>query len=267
MLNLIKASLYKLFRDKTFLVTAIIGVVLAAFMVLINYGIGALKGETMFMSTATPGSNFGLAVPINLIVFTVGEFTYGTVRNKIIAGLSKTKIYFGLFITGLVFTFILMGTYSLLVVGGSSLISGCDIEAIGGIKFILCYIAYVICDYIFITALSVFFASLIRSIGGAISIVIILLVFLTLLPLILLGAQATISGGELAPDHWSMWINPLYMTGFDGNNVFAIFASSGIINFFDQNIQMVCAGIIVPLIWAVAFVVGGLFIFKYSDVK
>ena len=172
MFNIIKASLFKLFRDRTFHVTAIIGIVLAGLIIGINALIGNLKGENMFLTVATPGSNFGLTIPINLIVFTVGEFTYGTIRNKIIAGLSKTKIYFGLFVTGLVFTFLLIGIYSALVIGISSAVGGFNIEAIGGVQFVLSYIAYTVCTYIFITAISVFFAALIRGIGGANSVVI-----------------------------------------------------------------------------------------------
>lgn len=264
MFNLIKASLFKLFRDRTFQVTAIIGAVLAALIILINLGIGSLKGESLFLSVANPGSNFGLTIPINLIVFTVGEFTYGTVRNKIIAGLSKAKIYCGLFITGLVFTFILMGAYVAIIVGISSAVGGFNADIIGGAKFVGCYIAYVTCEYIFITAVSVFFATLIRQIGGANSIVIILLVFLSLLPLIVFGANATI-GGEMRTDHWSMWLNPLYMSGFYGNNVFAMFA--GLLDVFNQTPQMIAAGIVCPLAWSAIFGISGLLIFKHSDVK
>ena len=270
MLNIIRASLYKLFRDRTFIVTAVIGVILALLMIGINSLANTLNGESLFLSAITPGANFGLTIPINLIVFTVGEFTYGTVRNKIIAGLSKTKIYLGLFITGLVFTFILAGGYAALLIGVGSAIGGFNAEAIGGSQFIICYIVYVICSYTFITALSLFFAALFRQIGGAIALVIILLVFLAYLPLIAFTIEASTSTGALDVAHWSMWVNPVFMPGFYGNNVVTILAqlmSGSAAQFFEQTTPMIAAGIVTPLMWTIIFVVGGLEIFKHSDVK
>ncbi len=264
MFNIIKASLFKLFRDRTFHVTAIIGFVLAFLMIGVNALIGMSNGQRFFLTAITPGNSFGLTIPINLIVFTVGEFTYGTVRNKIIAGLSKAKIFLGLFVTGLVFTFILTAGYSLLVIGVSSIIGGFDADAIGGMNFILCYIAYMICAYIFITAVSVFFATLVRNIGGSNTIVIILLVFLTLLPLITFVGKNDL----LTVEHWSMWINPLFMAGFYGNDIVSIIAGSGsALPYFEQSTSMILAGILIPLAWSTVFVVSGLFIFKHTDVK
>lgn len=268
MLNIIKASLFKLFRDRTFHVTAIIGGVIALLTLGINALTRTLNGNSLFLNALTPSNSFGLTIPINLIVFTVGEFTFGTIRNKIIAGLSKTKIYFGLFITGLVFTFILAGAYALILIGIGTIVGGFNLNAFGGIEFVLCYIAYIICIYVFITAISVFFASLIRQIGGSNTIVIILIVFLNLLPLIIFASNA--GGGKLSVEHWSMWINPLYMSGFYGNNVMTLLTAGGggsSIMFFNQSAQMVAAGIVSPLIWALIFFIGGLFIFKNTDVK
>ena len=265
--NLIKASLYKLFRDKTFIVTAIIGVVLAALILGINALTESLSGNSMLLGVSSPGSNFGLTIPVNLVVFTVGEFTYGTVRNKIIAGLSKTKIFFGLYITGLVFTFILFFGYALITVGIASLAGGFNAEAIGGIEFILPYIAYIILSYAFITAISIFFSVLIRQIGGSITIVIILLVFLSMLPLVIYASNA---GSLTSPDHWSMWINPIYMSGFYGNNVVSILSELGggmFGSLFKQKPQMIAAGIVTPSVWTAIFLIGGLLIFKHSDVK
>lgn len=266
MLNIIRASLFKLFRDRTFQITAIIGFVLAALTLGVNALVQTANGQTFFLSALTPGSNFGLTIPINLIVFTVGEFTFGTIRNKIIAGLNKVKIYFGLFITGLVFTFILAGAYALILIGLGSAIGGFDVSKIGGVSFALCYTAYVVCTYIFITALSVFFASLFRQIGGAIAVVILILVFVSFLPLIIFASG--FGNMELTVEHWSMWINPLYMTGFYGNNIVTILAGTGSVEqFFIQSPSMIAAGIVVPLVWTAIFVIGGLLLFKYTDVK
>ena len=113
MTNLIKSSLYKLIRDWTFRITLIVGAALSVFMCLMYAGIDALgtgtigemcNGYQFYTSSLSPTQNFGLTVPINLIVFTIGEFNCGTIRNKIIAGNKKSLIYISLIITGIIFT-------------------------------------------------------------------------------------------------------------------------------------------------------------------
>ena len=265
MFNIIKASLFKLFRDKTFHITAIIGTVLALLIIAFSALTESLNGHSLFLSAFIPSNNFGLTIPINLIAFTVCEFTYGTIRNKIIAGLSKTKIYIGLFITGLVFTFILAIYYGAIIIGLSSAIGGFDASKIGGVNFVLCYLAYTVATYVLVSSLSVFFASIFRQIGGSITIVIILLVFLSLLPLIIF--PATVDTANITQAHWSMCINPFYMAGFYGNSVVSLLAAFNIPGLFDQTPQMIAAGIVTPFVWATLLFIGGIIIFKHRDIK
>ena len=91
MANLFKAFIFKLRKDLTFRITLIVGAALAVGLSLIlffidlglkNSGIDDFKlctGQTLFVMSLSPAQNFGLAVPINLITFTVLEFTQGTV--------------------------------------------------------------------------------------------------------------------------------------------------------------------------------------------
>ena len=269
--NLIKASLFKLFRDRTFIVTAIIGVIIALIMIgvsalgkFLTDGIEIINGESSFLTALTPGNSFGLTIPINLVVFTVGEFTYGTVRNKIIAGLSKTKVYFGLFITGLVFTFILAAGYALITIGFTSLITGFDPDSIGGTRFIIFYIINVVLTYTFVTAASVFFASVIRNIGGSITVSVISMVFLSFLPFII--AMFGMSN-NYSLDHWLSWLNPLYVIGIYGNYISTMLSTIGVSSLFNVSDKLIAAGIVTPTYWAIIFFVLGLFVFKRSDVK
>ena len=112
MINLFRAFFFKLTKDLTFRITAIIGVGLAIVISLIFFAIDKVSGDdglfrmasgqNLLITSLSPTQNFGLSVPINLITFTVLEFTQGTIRNKIIAGNSKGKIYASLFISGLI---------------------------------------------------------------------------------------------------------------------------------------------------------------------
>ena len=267
MLNIIRASIFKLLRDWTFRITMMIGVGLAVMLIVINAIAGTLTGESMFLSSASPSSNFGLTVPINLVVFTVSEFTYGTIRNKVIAGHSKYKVYVGLFLTGLIFTFILMSVYLAFCIGLGSAIGGFDAVSIGGAKFILSYLAYIFASYTFITALSIFFATLFRSIGGSISVVVVILVFLGLMPLIIAG----INGKDFLSENVTMWVEPLYMLGLytNASSILSILKGVGLntSTLFNQSANLIAAGIIAPLYWAGIFFGAGALIFTHRDLK
>ena len=102
MFKIIRASLYKLFKDRPFKITLIIGVSLAVVFSLAYHFILPEMGSgyNMLISASSPSNNFGLAVPINLITFIIGEYNYGTIRNKIIAGNKRINIYIALFVMG-----------------------------------------------------------------------------------------------------------------------------------------------------------------------
>ena len=115
MKNIFKAFLFKLKKDLSFRIIGIIGLALAVLLptilFLIDLGISQLNddgkithmlctGQSLLVSSWSPTQNFGLAIPITLITLTVLEFTNGTIRNKVISGYSKTKIYLGLYFTG-----------------------------------------------------------------------------------------------------------------------------------------------------------------------
>ena len=113
MSSIIRSSLYKLIKDWTFRITLIIGLAVAAIHLLVFEfdPEETLAGQSLLTFCSSPASNFGITVPINLIIFIVSEFTLGTLRNKIIAGHTKFKLYVVLFLIGLIFTFSLMIVY------------------------------------------------------------------------------------------------------------------------------------------------------------
>ena len=268
MFNIIRASLFKLFKDWTFRITMMIGLGLAVLLIGIQAGIGQLNGQSMLLAAVSPSQNFGLTVPINLVVFTVSEFTFGTIRNKIIAGHSKYKVYTGLFLTGLVFTFSLMIIYMMVIVGLSSAIGGFNADIIGGGRFIGAYLGYFFASYVFVTALSIFFGALIRNIGGSISISVVTLVLLGMIPLII---TLTTASSNFTTANAQMWINPLYMIGFYSNSAsmldFLSKLGADVSGLYYQSGQMIVAGLITPIYWAAIFFFGGAYIFAHRDIK
>ena len=180
MFKIIRASLYKLFKDRPFKITLIIGVSLAVVFSLAYHFIlpEMCSGYNMLISSSSPSNNFGLAVPINLITFIIGEYNYGTIRNKIIAGNKRINIYIALFVMGLIYSLAMMTIYVGMSVGLSSILNkGFYPEGLSpvGAKTILTIIGATIMVYVTLTALSVLAASAIRNIGGAITVTVLLI--------------------------------------------------------------------------------------------
>ena len=225
--NLFRAFFFKLRKDLTFRITLIVGagvaLLMMAIFLLIDYGIDigvkTCTGQTLFLVSFTPTSNFGLAIPVNLITFTVLEFSNGVIRNKIVVGNSKFKIYLGLFLSGLVFALSLLFVYTGLCTLLGTICGGFDPNgvALGSIStgagagfctpaFIGETFVIAIVIYISITAFTIFVSTNLRNVGPSIP--------LTLLPLILLAIIGpTIY--QLVPEARDalIFLNPLQVLG------------------------------------------------------
>lgn len=129
MRSLIKTDMRRIFKDKLFLVVCALGVILAFFTPLLYKGLATVIGmddellglltdsKSMFFSAFATGNNFGLILPILLSLVLCKDFGYGTVRNKIICGKSRAKIFFSMFFSG---TIVMCGTillHALLTLG------------------------------------------------------------------------------------------------------------------------------------------------------
>ena len=112
MAKLLKVDLKRIFKDKLLLVVAIIGVVLALTTPLIYkfiyLFIGAddtgllgslLSIKTMFYSSFSLSNNIGFIIPVFLLIIMSKDFSYGTIRNKIISGSSRTNVFLSMFIS------------------------------------------------------------------------------------------------------------------------------------------------------------------------
>ena len=111
MKQLIKADFRRVLRDKLLLVMGILAVVFSLFTSLI-YGIflsdlsvtgvpmvdGLVSGKGQFFASFQMGNNLGLIAPVLLAIVLCKDFSYGTVRNKIIAGKRRSAIFASLFV-------------------------------------------------------------------------------------------------------------------------------------------------------------------------
>jgi len=300
MKNLFVSYLYKLRHDLAFKITLIIGGGLAVlltgiyFLLSLLIKVNAIDGPTMIISALSPGSNFGLAVPVNLITFTVLEFNQGSIRNKIIAGHSKANVYTSLILNGLVFTFVLMIAYVLLCFGLGSLFSVITKNILEGMRsdeiartgyseiipeissaysgmYIFKMIVLAVFCYISIVSFTIFFSTLFRNIGPSIPVVILVLVFASsLAPIVVMVGDR--NEGLL----WAFRIiDPLFCLGANESEVVGQTISLSpegvpvVYNVTEPTVtnETFISGICSNVFYAAAFYVGGLFIFKKRDVK
>jgi len=219
--RLLKSFFYKLFRDNTFRIVAIIGVCLAVVLTIINCnGVESFMGSGAycFISSISPSQNFGIAIPINLSIFLTLLFGQGIIRNQVIVGNSKTKIFFSLLIGGSIFNLILIALYVGICTGLGSAIkgfyNGIFKETLLPAESIIKIVVVTIVNYILLAVYTVFITSIFKTPGASISLVLIPIILFSILSMVL-----TIIGKDPSSPipTWlieaNKYINPQYLIG------------------------------------------------------
>ncbi len=181
MINLLKADLKRMLRDKLFLITCIIGAGFALITGLLYFGLNSLidsleEGLLMFYAkdilaaSFAPLSNFGLALPIFICIILNKDFSYGTIRNKIICGYSRTKIYLSLLISTILLMVTTILGYTVVNFGLSSLLLDYSITTTFAkdLEYILLTILFGVIGYILLASFVVFFSTTTKNGGLAI---------------------------------------------------------------------------------------------------
>lgn len=236
---LLKAFFYKISKDITFRITLIIGGGVAILSVLLFFlldqlidleGVKLLTGHGMLVTAFSPAQNYGIAIPINVVSFIVLEFTQGTIRNKIIAGHSKFKIYASLYISGLILAasllFIYVGTLTLFgtIFGGfdvnvATMLGSSGIGAYATTEYIIKFVIHALLAYTTIVSYAVFIATAFRSMGPSIP-----LVFVAIFGLYFIGMiyGSMVVGVERAA--WQSYSNAIEELAKEPGNELAIAA-------------------------------------------
>lgn len=138
MKSLLKVDLSRIFKDKMLIIVGILSVVFAAITPLLYAAIlagtdtaqdpmvtemlsGYFSGKAQFFASFSIGNNMGLIAPVFIAIILCKDFSYGTIRNKIISGKRRGAIYMSLFISCSV-TFISVMMLQAFVTLGISLI-------------------------------------------------------------------------------------------------------------------------------------------------
>jgi len=132
--RLLKLQLFRAVKDKGTIVFAIVTLALGVLSTLFSYvimensgGMGGMMDE-MFATTTLVNSTFSLTSTPLLLLIIMGvvllykESGWGTIRNQVVAGYSKYRIYFANFFAMLIVTFTILVAYQLVVFGFGSIL-------------------------------------------------------------------------------------------------------------------------------------------------
>lgn len=180
MAKLLKVDLKRIFKDKLLLVVAIIGVVLALTTPLIYkfiyLFIGAddtgllgslLSIKTMFYSSFSLSNNIGFIIPVFLLIIMSKDFSYGTIRNKMISGSSRTNVFLSMFISCSIVIVLAMLAYAALNGLLTVALFSNEMAPITkeGVLYFILSILFEILIYIFIAALLSFINVFAKNVG------------------------------------------------------------------------------------------------------
>lgn len=197
MRELLKSDLRRIVKDKLFLIACIIGAAMAvatpllykAILVIINLdpellmGLLPLSGKNMFFNAFSTGNNFGLILPILVIIVICKDFSYGTVRNKIICGKSRVKVFFSMFFSSTIVICGLMLVHALLTLAVASCFFKYQAEEISlnTVLYALLSLLFSLLIYVFISAIVCLLSVLMKNSGIAVVIYVATVLFFTIL--------------------------------------------------------------------------------------
>lgn len=185
MKELLKTDLRRMLKDKLFLVAVFIGLGLALFTPLIYKVLIVVLEEAAEMedlfgmlftakgilgTSFAPLNNFGLILPVFLAIIIYKDFSYGTIRNKIICGKSRLSIYLSLLISSSIIMLTCILGYTLIQFGFASLLFEYSMEMtiFEDIPYILLTLLFGTLSYLFITFIIVFLCANMKNMGLAI---------------------------------------------------------------------------------------------------
>lgn len=131
--GLIRLDFKRCLKDKLFLVVCILAVVFAVItplLYLVIFGSmeeldpiskemlsGYITAKGQFFGAFSFGNNLGLIAPLLVGIILFKDFSFGTIRNKVIGGHSRASIFFSIFIVCFVTLFGIVLAHALLTLG------------------------------------------------------------------------------------------------------------------------------------------------------
>ncbi len=185
MTRLLKSDLLRVFKDKLFMISCIIAGAFAIISPLLYKGIFAFMGadeelltmmgamptaKSMLFQAFLPGGDLGLILPVLIIIALSKDFSYGTIRNKIIAGHSRVSIFLSLLITSIVVMCSIMLSYALLTFGISLILFEYSYVAFSAseLGYLLISILFELLVYVTLCTIMCFFCVFMKNTGTSV---------------------------------------------------------------------------------------------------
>ena len=180
--NLIRTDFKRIFSDRLFLVTCIIcgalGFIQPVFSKLVFMLAGTnaeimglyVSAKQLLFGAFLPGSNAGLVAPILLAIILCKDFSYGTVRNKIIGGYSRTQIFLSMLITAFTTICCVIFFHALVTVSLALPLFEYQSTPFGGadLGYLFASLGFEIAVYLFVAAVVCFFCAVMKNTGVAV---------------------------------------------------------------------------------------------------
>ena len=182
MLRLLKSDLKRVLKDKLFLISCIVcGVYTILNPLLYKAMFDFMEADTemlqamgmmptaksMLFQAFLPSGDLGLILPILIIIAVCKDFSYGTVRNKIISGYSRTSVFLSLFLTTSIVMCTLMVAQALITFGISLMFfEYADVAfSISELGYLLLSLLFEILTYVTLCAIMSFLCVFMKNAG------------------------------------------------------------------------------------------------------
>lgn len=205
MAKLLFIDLKRIVKDKLFLVSCIIGSVFAFITPLLyklifetleidNTGLmsSLFTPTSMFFQCFSLSNNFGIIMPVFILIILFKDFSFGTIRNKIISGNSRNKIYFSNLLATFIIISLLLFCHALITGILSLALFPSSANEINGefIKYFALSLLFEILVLVFVSSLISFINVFAKNIGLSIILYVAVLLVSTIISSILsVGVQ------------------------------------------------------------------------------
>ena len=181
--KLLASDLKRIFKDKIFIIACVVGICFALMTPLVLFVLTILikifnlteleflkesfMGKTVFFTSFNPGNNFGIILPILISAIILKDFSYGTIRNKVITGYSRTQIFFSYFFATFIVLFSMILMYALISLATSLLFNPYQSEPFSykDIIYFIVSIVFLIIAYLVIASIITFIGVLVKNIA------------------------------------------------------------------------------------------------------
>ena len=222
--------------------------------------LGAINAKVLLFASLLPGDNLGLIMPILISIIVCKDFSQGTVRNKIISGKARTKIFFSHLLSSSTVICGIMLFHAMLTLVIALLFFPYQDTAFGlsDLGYLLISLLFEIIVYFAISSIVTLYATVSKNMG-----ICILLYLASALGLSIVGSITQIAGAAAAMSTTS----PVVGEMIEFINAMNFYTAGLIGGGTTYDLKDVLYIILPPIITALFSTVSGIFLFSRKNLK